>query len=214
MRPVDTPIVTDERGDESHPSWGVLRLHRTQSTPGRHLFGSSVPHSEFVVLDIAGAHRKRDLHKDWVFGDITPIVSVSMSLAQWGAVTSSFNQGEGTPITVDYAYKAEVPSAANDIPRLAVTSREVKETAEKSVAELQEAIDDLLAVFEANEGRRAMRSALDTLRHRAKNLPANMKFAADKLTEHAEKVVAAVKADIEAERLTLAADRQRKEIEA
>jgi hypothetical protein len=195
-RPVTEPTIND-RGDEEHPSFGVLRLSRI--TGRRHLFDSSIPHDQWVHLEISRATRKRELHHDWIFGNPRTLIEVEMSLSQFGAVISSFNHGSGTPVTLDRVGADEMPEAAHES-RLASTAQEVKDQAAKSTEQVRSAVEAVQAAFEAKAGRREMADLIRTLGFTVGNLPSNMKFAADRLTEHAEEVVAKAAADIEAAR--------------
>lgn len=192
-----TPPTINERGDEEHPSFGVVRLSRVSAQPGVRLFDSSIPHHEFVHLEISRAGRHRDLMRDQIFTSRSPLVEVEMSLTQWGALVSSFNQGAGTPVTLHRVAGEDMPQALHES-RLAETAREVKDAASKSTEEVRAAVQAVVDAFENKAGRRELAALIRTLTHTAGNLPSNMKFAADTLTRHAEDVVAKARADIEA----------------
>jgi hypothetical protein len=198
MRREITDPTTNEQGDDVHPSFGVVRLSRV-SGGGKRLFDSSVPHSQWVTMEIARATRRRDLHHDWIYGSVHPLIEIEMSLTQWGALVSSFNEGSGTPVTL-YRVGNEIMPESSHESRLAYTAREVKEQAVRSTDEVRAAVQAVTDAFESKAGRRDMLAAINTLQHTVDNLPANMKYAADRLTEHAEDVVSKAKADIDAAR--------------
>lgn len=206
----EEPIVLDERGDESHPSFVVMRANRIQST-GTALNDSDILHREYVQVTIARATRRRDLNHDRWHGDITPLVEVSMSLAQWGAVVSSFGDGNGVPVTLTRLHDVgRVPQAPHE-PRIVHSLREVREAGSRATEKVSEAVAKLRAAFDRKAGRREMEEALNGVEAHLKNVPGNMAFAAKSLTEHAENVTAKMRADVEgmvvahAERLGLAA---------
>lgn len=190
------PTIT-ERGDEVHPSFGVVTVNRIHAQPGVRLFDSSLPHNEFVRLSISRATRKRDLHHDWIFSDNKELIEVQMSLSQWGSLVSSFGQGSGTPVTLHRVAGEPMPAAAHES-RLAETAREVADAARKSTEQVQAAIKAVEDAFERKAGRREMADLIRNLHHTGGNVPSNMKYAADTLTRHAEDVVSKAKADIEA----------------
>jgi hypothetical protein len=194
--PITEPTIND-RGNEEHPSFGVMRLSRV--TGRRRLFDSSIPHSEWVTLEISRATRQRDLHHDRVYGGREQLIEIEMSLTQWGAVVSSFNQGSGTPVTLHRVAGETMPEAAHES-RLAETAREVAGAAAKSTEKVREAVKAVELAFERKAGRRELADLLRALHFTVENVPANMKFAADMLTEHAEDVVSKARADIEAAR--------------
>lgn len=199
MLPEPTPIEIDEYGHETHPSWGVVRLtRRSYGPPGAELFESDIRHHETVHLEIVGATRKRDLHSDWVHGQSRAHIEIVMTLSQWGHLVSSFGVGKGTPVTIERLGGKAIPGVADEVPRLALTAREVQEAAKKSTEGLQEALNAVLTAFDAKAGRVEMRTVLDKLKAHTQNLPSNMKFAADSLTRHTEAVVNKARTDIEA----------------
>lgn len=197
-REVTEPTL-NEHGDEVHPSFGVIRLTRPTAMPGVRLFDSSIPHGHYVSMEIVRATRRRDLHHDWIYGSLDPLVAVNMSLTQWGAMVSSFGEGGGTPVTLSRVAGEVMPEAAHES-RLAQTSREVADAARKSTEAMREAAQTVSDAFNAKAGRREMGAAIEHLQNVLAGVPSNMKFAADTLTRHAEDVVSKAKADIEAAR--------------
>lgn len=206
-RPDETPITFDGHGDETHPSFGKILVSRISGLTN--LFDSSHPHREWVRLRITPATRHRDLHTDRIHPRETrSVIEVDMSLAQWADMVSSFGSGSGTSVTIAARDGQVVPRASNDEGRLAVTSREVANAAKESTEKIREAVAAVQHGFNDKVGRREMATLIGNLVSTAGNVPSNMKFAADRLTEHAEKVVTKAKADIEASMLRAAQDRQ------
>lgn len=194
-----TQPVVNEHGDEEHPSFGVVRLSRQTCRPPKRLFDSSIGHSEYVHLEIARAVRQRDLHHDSIYGSAQTLIEVDMTLTQWGALVSSFNVGSGTPVTLNRVGRESMPEAEHRS-RLAETAAEVADKSRTATASVERAARALDEAFTNRAGRRDMGEAIRSLLFAVQNLPANMKFAADSLTEHAEDVVSKAKADIEAAR--------------
>lgn len=193
-----TPPTVNDRGDEEHPSFGLVQLSRISATPGVSLFDSSITHNQFVRLSVKRATRHRDLHKDWIYPVSGPdLIEVNMTLTQWGALVSSFGNGTGTPVTL-HRVAGEVMPEAPHASRLAETAREVADAARKSTERISAAAAAVLAAFEVKAGRREMATVLAALQSAVGGVPANMKFAADTLTRHAEDVVTKARADIEA----------------
>lgn len=182
---------------ETHPSWAKIAVSRIQST-GTNLFDSSIQHREYVVVRIGTARRQRRHHHDYITtvgGD--NIVEVAMSMAQWGAFVSSFNHGDGVPCTITVRDGATVEQEVDPESRLAVTAQEVADKTRQGIAEIMAAA---AAVKEAaSTGKKGpLNAALHDLDCAIGNLPSNMRFAANSLTEHAETVVTKARFDIEA----------------
>lgn len=186
----DQEPALNEYGDETHPAFGKARVNRVSSTPGASLFGSEIRHSQYVVLTIERATRKRDLNRDWIHGGgRLPVVEVAMSEAQWAGLVSSFGSG-GVPVTITGTEADPIVPAIPFAPRMEHSQRETRQAADKAFAE----IADALAAYEAHKTAGNLR----TLHYAVANAGANVEFAAKSLTEHAENVVEKARADIEA----------------
>lgn len=189
----DAPITRDaETGEERHPAWGLVGIHRVSTGPeGADLFDSDVQHRESMVLTLREAYRKRDLGHDYIGSDgRVPIVEIQMSLAQWASFISSPNSGDGVPCTIR-ARESDplVPGVPHD-PRLAESIDEVRGAADKAFGAVQEAFD---AYAEKKTA-----ANLRTLKAAIANAPGNVEFAGKTLTKHAENVVQRARADVEA----------------
>ena len=94
--------IADEFKRQSHPSYAVIRFNRVHNGT-RALFGSSIKHSDLISLEIEHAELDRGLHKDWIH-PTTNILRAVMSYSQFAEAITSFGQGEGLPITLEYLY--------------------------------------------------------------------------------------------------------------
>lgn len=120
-----------------------------------------------------------------------------MSLAQWAQVVSSFGIGGGTPVTItsrDGALVEQPPFQA----RMDLSTREIREAAERQMAGVREALDRLDEAVTGKAGKRAVHDALRGLRIVIDNVPANMQFVNDQMQRHVESVTTKARADIEA----------------
>lgn len=189
-----TEIRVNERGDETHESWLLIRANHITSR-GYRLFDSEIPHSRFITVTVTRCSRTRELNHDRLHSE-KRLLEMDMSQAQWGAFVSSFGNGTGVPATLTFlAGEGQIPQAPAES-RLERSMAEVRNAGEKALAKVSEDYDAVLDAFE-NGGRRALREALKTLGYALKNAPLNMEFAAKSLTEHAENVVTKARADIE-----------------
>lgn len=187
MRKETEKPTTNERGYETHPAWGLIGASRVSSSlPGKALFDSDVSHSHFVIVRFSRASRKRDLGSDQKYAE-EKIVEVAMSEAQWASFVSTMNVGDGVPCTIERVGREAVPGVEHE-PRLAVSMDEVRGAAEEAMAGIQEAFD----AYEKSK----TKANRDRLKYAIKNAPANMHFAAETLSEHAESVVQRARADV------------------
>jgi hypothetical protein len=187
-REVIEPTVNED-GDERHPAFGLISASRVSSSPGASLFDSEIQHQHYVTVRISTCVRKRDLNRDWLFGDRAPFVEVAMSEAQWAQFVSSMNAGQGTACTIQRREDGDVPGVPY-APRLEKSMDEVHGAADK-------ALEQIRAAFAAYQERKTVGN-LRSLESAIRNAPSNMRFAAKSLTEHAENVVQKARADIEA----------------
>lgn len=188
-----TEIRIDERGDETHESWVLIRANHVQG--GARLFDSEVNHQHFVTVEVSRCVRKRELKRDRLFAR-EMLLGLEMSQAQWGAFVSSFGQGDGVPATLSFlAGDGPVPGAPPES-RLSESFREVREAGEEALASVEWSYAAVMEAFE-HGGKRAQREALRDLGIRLGNAPKNMEFAAKSMAEHVENVVTKARADIE-----------------
>lgn len=85
---------------EEHPSYALASFSRV-SGGKRCLFGTSIENSQTITLTIKKATHKRSLNNDWFHGG-NDIVEVEMSSNQFNELITSFNKGEGVPVTLRY----------------------------------------------------------------------------------------------------------------
>ncbi|MCX5103447.1 hypothetical protein [Streptomyces sp. NBC_00439] len=195
-RPVQDPEIGQEHGDEIHPAFGVAVVTRTSGS-GRSLFQSDLLHNETISLSVHEATRKRNLSHDWVHRR-QEIVSIEMSLAQWGSLVSSMGLGSGVPVTIRRTeHDAFVPEIPHQ-PRTAESLREVREVTDRMYAEVRAATAVLHEAIHEKKGVRATKEALNALERSVAGAGSNAQFTVDSLVEAGEQVVAQARADIEA----------------
>lgn len=177
-----------ERNEDTHPAWVLIGASRVSAgPPGKALFDSDIRHQHYVVVQLSECARERDLNHDWIHGR-NRIIEVAMSEAQWASFVSSMNVGNGVPATLQFREGVELPPVPYE-PRLAESMDEVREAASRAQGEVQEAF----AAYEEKKNAENLR----TLKYAIANLAANISFAAESLSEHAENVVQKARADIE-----------------
>lgn len=189
--------MPEPREKEEHPSFGWARVNRLSSgPPGRTLFDSELRHQHFVRLEISRASRERGLNRDWIHGEIRPLIEIDMSMAQWGALVSAFGS-EGVPVTLNAVGGEDMGDPPYE-PRMNRSLAEIEESTDKVFGEVQDATEALREAFDRKAGRREMQQLLWDLEVRLKNAKPNTKFVAESLVEHVENVVTKARFDIEA----------------
>lgn len=185
----DTVDPTVGKHGEEHPAWGLISAHRSTGSHGTVLFDSEIRHRNTVTVRIATASRKRELSHDWLYRE-EEFVDVEMSEAQWASFVSSMNSGSGVPCTIRRREQDWNIPTFPFAPRLEESLNEVRTAGTRAVERIRAAF---VAYDEKRNAAnlRSLRSAID-------GLPANMEFAAESLSKHAEGAVERMRADIEA----------------
>lgn len=190
-----SPIVADEKGDETHPSFGIVVVAKHQST-GTNLFQSDLMHRQYMTVTVHEATRKRDLAHDWTHpGPV--ICEFAMSLAQWGAFVSSAGDGGGTPVTLMNREGRPVPQAPYQ-PRFAQSMDEVAGAIDKLLTDVYDAFDKLDETESNKAPMKERRAARERLRRAIGNARANAVHTQEAMAAQAEQTVHQAKADIEA----------------
>ena len=99
--------IADDR--ETHPSYGMLGFSRIAKCEGTPLFGTSMQHSNTIVLRLKAASRRRDLNNDWYFGG-KELFEVEMSYSQFAELITSIGVGDGVPVTIRRINGQTMPS--------------------------------------------------------------------------------------------------------
>lgn len=198
-----TPPAVDEHGDETHPCFGVAVVTRATGSGGHSLFQSDLDHQHTIRLSINKATRKRDLNRDWVHVG-QEIVSVEMSLTQWGALVSSIGIGSGVPVTIRSVDGDRMVDAVIREPRIQANLDEVRDATGKLLRNAKQTLDALSEAIESKAGVRAVREALRLHANSLAHAENNSAFVVQSLNNAAEQVTSAARADIEAQILNAA----------
>lgn len=124
---------------ESHKSWGMIGLARTFCSGPQQLFGSAVTNHTTVRLRIKHAHKKRDLGRDWTFGDDL-ICEVDMSPNQFADLICNMNVGDGVPCTIRYTQEDGNVEFKPETNKLETIYTDRVETDEKMIDRLYDTI--------------------------------------------------------------------------
>jgi len=188
------PPVTDARGNEHHPAFGMLSVNRVTSSHGISLFQSDLAHRSTIRITLETASRTRDLNHDWVHGE-KHLVEVEMSLAQWASVVSSIDTS-GVPVTIRALPGDHNIDGIPFAPRMAESLAEVRAATARSFSRIQEALKKYEET--PNSPVAAKRAALRQLHYAVEGTEGTLTFAAESMEAHAENVVQKARADVEA----------------
>lgn len=181
----------------SHPSYGTLLFNRAYGGKTS-LFGSSIEHSNVIIMELRHADITRGLNRDDIFGN-KPIVKVEMSYSQFAEAITSFGQGTGIPVTIRYTEKdGRIPSCDFVSKRKQFTG-EFKEQTNKAMEKSKELINDVVELFSSKKtltkaDKENILKKLDMLNS---DIGSNIGFITDQFNEQMDKTVMEAKGEIE-----------------
>ena len=184
--------------DLSHPSFAVVNLTRYQIAKEKNLYGSDIKHMNTISLKISTASTIRHSNKTW-HRPKNQIIEVEMSEAQFGQMISSFNQGEGTPVTLRWL-KGEGYMPDIELESLhQVFNNEMKASVKRQISKVMEAAKALRqALNEDKLGKKTLDPLVKDLEVSLQNMPSNLAFVDSSFQESMERATQAAKAEIEA----------------
>ena len=195
----DYLVSEDQLGKTyKHPSYGMLSFSRTN---GGHatLFGSSIQHSDTIVMTLREGEVTRGLNDDWFHGD-NEIVQVEMSYSQFVETIASMNVGTGVPCTIKYIQgKGRIPEPDFINKREQITG-ELNQSMEVQIAKAQAAYDEIKELLETKKsiGKTDRQTILNALHSMSFGMENNAKFIFKQFQEQMDKTITESKGEIEA----------------
>ena len=186
------------RNRKEHPSYGVLGFHRVSSCGSTTLFGSSIKHSNTIMLTLKTASMERGLNSDWYYGG-HELFRVEMSQTQFAELITSMNIGDGVPVTIRSIQGETVPpcpfESKADLHR-AEFRDELKETYEST----RELLDKTRELFSTKKTltKKDKDEILGLITSISNNIGTNMDFQMKRFQEQMAKTVTEAKGEIEA----------------
>lgn len=195
-RPKDIPITINERGDESHPSWGTVTIHRISGDAV--LFDSVAKHQHFIGLSIRPATRLRNLNQYWIHSSPKEIIEIFLTESQFARMLSSAGDGGGVPCTISRLQGEMIPSPPMD----AIGSK-YKEEVEDSTRQATEALREVEKMLEQLlAGKTVKKSQVKELasivRAACMTVDDHLPFLVGQVEEKLEEVVNEAKTNIDA----------------
>lgn len=198
--------MQDEEIEETHPSFGMIQLHRTSGGAKRRLFGSSIrDHAHTVRLTITdNAIRKHSLSSDSYSASFkNEVVEVEMSAAQFAEFLTTQNVGFGIPCTVT----RKLGKRVEPIPELEVETDKIRTGFEAKMRTtavgLKKARDSARAVIDAaklsQKGKDELyKQLVGPIDQAITELTLNAPFVMDMFEEATERITKTAKAELDA----------------
>lgn len=92
-------MTEDERS--THESFGQISFSRVTCNPPETFYGSELPQSHYIKIELNSSEVNRDLSKEWYFARKI-LARLRMSSGQFAELITSLNTGSGTPCTIEY----------------------------------------------------------------------------------------------------------------
>ncbi len=183
---------------KKHPSYATLKISRSFCSGRQTLFGSSIKHSDVITLKISPASISRNLNNDHIYSENSPYIEINMSEAQFAQAITSFNMGEGTPVTLKQFNGEYIEQCPFQDKRMQFDN-EFSEDMRKLVKELKEISKEAEDILENKKtlskgDREKILSALEKVQT---ELGSNLPFVFSQFNKQMEKTVTEAKAEIE-----------------
>lgn len=187
---------TDLGTRTSHPSYGTIMFNRAYGgkTP---LFGSSIEHSNVIIMELRHAEIERGLNRDWVYGK-APIAEIEMSYSQFVEAITSFGQGTGIPVTIRYTEKDGKIPPCDFVSKRKQFTDEFKGKTKNAMNESQQLIQDVTDLFSQKKAltKADKEAVISKLRKLSMDLGCNLDFIADQFNEQMDKTVMEAKGEL------------------
>lgn len=180
-----------------HPAFGVITL--SSPTGGRGaLFGSDLRHNGCMRITVSTAKLKRNLGRDWIFGD-KQLLEVELSFSQFAQFITSQGKGDGTPATLRWIRgEGILPDIVLPQTKHETHRKEVQESAKKALEHMREQIGRLGELIESGKaGKKDLKEIHRSLQIVSENMPSNLAFAVESAEEALEKATSDAKIEVE-----------------
>lgn len=179
------------------PCYGMLSFSRC-SSGGIGLYGSSIPHENYITMTVKRGSVKRDFGENRYCGE-DMVLSVDMSYTQFCEAISSMGMGDGVPVTLAYTetdgsiQKPPVPNTRalldNDLMKHILETR-------RKVAEAQKKAEEIMS--KRTLSKKDKEALINLLRNLENNVGSDTVFLAEQMQRQMDKTVIEAKGEIEA----------------
>ena len=184
---------------EKHESYGMLQINRQSCNPPQSLYGSSIRHGNIISLTISEGEKRRDFQKDWYSARKT-LVQVDMSATQFAEAITSFNMGEGVPVTIRRVVGEN--KRREDCPELnfkKLANDELKEEMNQLAKRIEDLAKDSKEILGSKGAIKASdkKKLLSDIRFIEQELRSNIAFAHECFSRAVDKTVTQAKGEVD-----------------
>ena len=184
---------------KDHPSYGMMRFSRGQSSKAHQLFGSTLKHNDFISLTISkGELNRGDLNYDSYYAR-EQMMEIHMSESQFAELITTFNRGSGVPVTIAWFNGENVPQCPF-VSKTEQFNAEFKQKMLNLTDDLQKTIEKTKVILESakpiSKGERdVIAKSIESL---VSAISSNLPFINSQFAESMDKTVTEAKASLEA----------------
>lgn len=149
-------------------------------------------------MELRHAEIIRGLHQDWVHGD-NLIARVEMSYSQFAEAITSFGQGSGIPVTINYTEMDGRIPECDFVSKREQFTDEFKAKKEAVMEESQQLLQDVADLFSQKKTltKSDKEQIMSKLKRLNMDISGNMDFIVDQFNEQMDKTVMEAKGEIE-----------------
>jgi len=186
-----------KRETYEHPSYAMLELTKVRRGGETALFGSSIKHSDTIVLRIKKGKMDRNLNRDWYY-DGKQYIEVEMSYNQFAEAITSFNYGGGVPVTLR-RFNGENIEDCPYIDKRMQFENELNANLKGATAAIDKAINDVKSLFESKKtfSNKDKEMVTDLLGQISRSYQDSLPFMYGQFNEQMDKTVTEAKSEFE-----------------
>lgn len=190
-------VVESQLHVKKHPSFGMAAFSRFSSNANQPLFGSSIQSKQMISLRISTAEHDRDINHDRYHAD-RRIVEVVMSQSQFAELITSFNQGEGVPVTIRNLNGERMP-APPFTSKVDMFKDEFKNKMHNMGVDIERTAEDAMDILKNKERitKADREHILSQIERLLMEIRSNVPYVGSQFAEQMEKTVTEAKAEIE-----------------
>jgi len=182
---------------KKHPSYGLARFSRI-SGGYRHLFGSSIQSQQTVIFSISRATHDRSLSNDWYHAG-QELIEIEMSQNQFAELITSFNMGQGIPVTIKHINHDRYPNPPF-LSKADLFSKEFKKKMFNFGVDMKKMVEQAsdILINKANIGKGDREIISQSIESLVSHITSTIPFVSEQFQESMEKTVLEAKSEIEA----------------
>ncbi len=190
-------VVENQMHITKHPSFGIIRAVRRNSSQPVNLFGTSIQHNTTIAIQISTATHDRDLNNDR-FREEAHIIEIELSQNQFSEFITTMGQGEGTPCTIKYKDCKRIPDPPYKS-KVDIFQEEFSAKMHNMGVDMQKGLVNALDLLKnkpsLTKGDREV--IIKSMERLVSNLQSSMPFIAQQFHEQMDDVITEAKAEIE-----------------